>query len=890
MSEDHKSLAGALRGVRVAGLAEANASQALAALVLLHKDKTAAQALAGCAADDEAHLWLWRLVTDQGAADIVWPMFGSLPAGLVVPEALRDHIRRYAAAEPPPPPAPMRPQHPELPERLAWPSYLAALDPSDAFSLELFRMVVGPGTTATSAAQTVAAARLASHGEQSDVAVVLAALGGLAPAQQVHVLQAFPAPYGDDVADAVVERVALASQQLTKIDVKDLIPLAGRLDDDRLIHLVSQRSAHLDRLSTLVSHGLVREIGFDRAKVLLESGLADESVKRILDSAAPYVRDDLYAAFAAYVHDRFGDDHGAVFRRRLRSDVDDADRWGHRTGEPRERPARLNLFWVVVLESDSGALAVDLANSLRPGELTAPTMADSDEARRCGRVASGILQRDDANAFEADIRNELMRAEQDGFMSAYLTGLVDMNATKVPDFVFDAAIAAGASAPLAAAGLADRVIERTALLGAEDAPAAQVLQDSLPYLADEQRRRLVALVTWPHVDAATFPALVERLKAEPGTLAVLVEQTLDALGGPEIGRAPEKHLAGLLASANDAGVFGHLSLTAERVTALVGLLMSRHVDLVAAAAVAIGHVEPTTAVVEGVATADQRTGSKQPPIGELRGTLARTLTAKAADAAADHNARADALHLAQTADPPIARAAAFSLASSSDVTLRAAASEVLMTSPGDATDLERLAALLADENVNEIAANLDAARRRLASGDLGEAVHHLFTMLGVAPGTDADVLVPAATGRTATFLKLADDARTRYGAAATDPAPFIDAAILLADLLVDIALVGAHDAPGELKGLKAPQAEAIRANAASRPDTGSLVTQQQLVQRFPWFSHVASLRGMRHAHPAPIGTTTPRERGNDEMVAAKVNLGHIVRGWAETMQQLPHST
>ncbi len=213
---------------------------------------------------------------------------------------------------------------------------------------------------------------------------------------------------------------------------------------------------------------------------------------------------------------------------------------------------------------------------------------------------------------------------------------------------------------------------------------------------------------------------------------------------------------------------------------------------------------------------------------------------------------------------------------------------MLATTAGDATDLPRIEELLRTETRSDIRDKLQAAKHRVESAGIGEALVALndLLQLGEPPARlDPSILVsnPAHHDR---FVNAVDVARAR-AAADHDPASFIAAAINVTDQMVDLMVLAEAAAPGaEVSAKKRHAADLIRNNAAGRQEVGVLLGQQQMQQDYSWFATCLTLRQMRTAHPSPLGTTKPLSFTADHGTTAKMLFAIIAAGWIHDMHRL----
>ena len=394
-------------------------------------------------------------------------------------------------------------------------------------------------------------------------------------------------------------------------------------------------------------------------------------------------------------------------------------------------------------------------------------------------------------------------------------------------------------------------------------------------------------VDWTTVPEEMYLEILEVAGQWRSVVFAVLAQALFALDEPEARHPSPAVLRAILALAESNGLSdesgddttGHI----ERL-----LFKQRDPEGVRAACRWVRRLDLETgsadlARAELVRKADDRRNGRHAEIHVLRNDLAERHAQLAQNTALADDQRIEHLHAALKLHPASARSAAVPLAQSASPDIRLAAARILAETPGSPEEHATLAGLVAAEDHAEVAAQLQMALHRLASGDTGEALHNLAELLGL-PTRDLapDVLIPEAPLR-ARFSVWVDRARAR-AASTHDPSTFIDAAISIADQMVDLALIARADA-GQRVALKPDQVEALRVNAPNRLDVGFLVVQQQNVQQFQWFSLVAALREKRAAHPSRLGSTAPPRFDADDLVAARRLLRDITVGWMGDMQE-----
>lgn len=132
-----------------------------------------------------------------------------------------------------------------------------------------------------------------------------------------------------------------------------------------------------------------------------------------------------------------------------------------------------------------------------------------------------------------------------------------------------------------------------------------------------------------------------------------------------------------------------------------------------------------------------------------------------------------------------------------------------------------------------------------------------------------------------TFVANVDKARQR---AAGDPDAYISSLVMLAEFMVEQAVIARFEAEPENGAAKEQEVEALRRNHSSKPGIGALLSRQQAQSVFSWFNEVIVLRRLRNAHPSPTGSTRPLVLGDNEVVEANALFRRIMLGWETSMQ------
>lgn len=380
-------------------------------------------------------------------------------------------------------------------------------------------------------------------------------------------------------------------------------------------------------------------------------------------------------------------------------------------------------------------------------------------------------------------------------------------------------------------------------------------------------------------------------RKNPAIVASAFIEVLELAGGDtEAARPNTEVIAVTTRAALDAGLAGLGEETAKLVRIL---LRDRDLTVVHLGTEWLRRLPSASldqAIVDVVTEADEDRQPADRELRNLRVDIAEKLVAAAQETSTVSQTRIERLRLARLASPETAREASFALANSLDDAVSAAAADVLGDTDGAPGDADRIASLLEGEHRLTVTASLRRAQLRLRAPTATAAIEAVLKVMECA--YEPHLLL-------VTKLARDEDSNERLLAAANrvlgssgpgnQPEDFIINACALGDELLDSSIVAAAD-HGDVVLSSAAVAE-IRQRTARRMDSGSLVHNQKVLERFPWVSDLASLRQVRTAHSAPKGSTRPIQITEADRIAAKTQLGRIVLGWLQDMSSLsPHSS
>jgi len=866
--------------LRESALVAAREWVALAALARQPQDGAVAlRALVEAAADDpEAFGWLWALLREGSGR---WQQI-KLSGVAAVPAQLHEEVEAFIAETP----DPLAPR----------PAMAPAANPA-----ALLLRAVGGTDVGLSAAKRVL--RAEGDGARQVRAAALEVLGGSRDAEgRALVVEEIRSTVAEQRRPA---RLVVLQPPLGDAEAREVVDILGYVKDhpieDADFDAVAGTVARLPLLllAAFLFEPWRRPEGRDKVLSRLPGLLPLEQLTGLLDAAvdvdpdvvAELVRSaaqgrsiDDVAVLAPPVFARFGEPVRAPFWQRLVHELEMAAR---RAG--RREPAVLTLWQCTIAASDQASPAA-LARLLRSGELAEAASGhgrDPGAARRIGDVAGELLAVDMAGWVEEVI------AAADGLPADGEGEFWKGVSWKLPsgdlpaELVERVLVSEVAPRWFANGGHGEQLIAATSTGDAAVTLLARAEED----LSDDEVTALLAKVHWADPGPQGYLEAVGLAADRTAVIGCELDRVVTSLSGPEASAAPGRVVAGVCRSAVEAGV---REIATGTTAALQVLLELPDPDVVEAACAWIRAVE--LAETDGecdhdrvhlVAATDDANGGRVQVVHELRVALGARLAGLAQDATRATGARVADLELAATVEPAAARAAALDLGDAPIAELRAAAARVLAATDGDEADLPRIDELLRSQTRSDIRTSLEAAKHRVRSVGVGDALAALNELLVLgepAARLDPAVLVPDSDHHER-FVQAVDLARAR--ASGHDPGAFIAAAINVTDQFVDLVLLAAVDAPGgEAPVVKAADADRIRSNAPGRAEVGTLLGRQHLQQRFPWFATCLVLRQMRTAHPSPLGTTKPLTLTADHVTTAKTLFGSITAGWIDDMYAL----
>lgn len=874
----------------------------LAALAHLANRPEALGVLAASADREPAFRWMW-VVANSGGPQHWQQVNANLADGIKVPANLRDAVRNFVLN-----PAPQQGtthigyQQPNAvsqdPRREAQARLLAKLNPRTDLARELARVVLEAEEGRYWPELCHAAFDVLGRSKSKDDRLAIFEYSkGSAARERLRPLNGLSTPYAEKEQDRLLAAL------------KEALPVAGsfvpggpgpeaywqwarelsaRLSVERLKELLREPWVEsVNQHASLFGGDFVRRLGLEKLEVLLASDLSESVRRHLVSAVAEQMQLEEQAEFGRWSHANLEPEWSQPLRDRL-STYARPSRYGPRSPQGESALAALQDFALVC---DDAKTSADYVACLEPGE--APGMAkkvltSEPVPWRLGRIAGELLQRD-AETFRPDVEAIAELYPEDNDQAVFLTGILD--AEKDSGEEFDLAFfgprvlrspqsmavlaEAGHSRIVASAALNSDDPKRNCLLVAEAA---------IEHLDDEALEYVMQDYAWSSLDSGLYRRYVDALRKRPHALFMETEAALASLSGPEAGIIPNDKLEALLQAALDTDADGLTKWVGdqahERLEALFGTTSRAVHDLARNWA---ARMSPDEALVGLIVETDDSTVGSEREFANVRQALAQDLVAKAQDRVTDYGERGDALELAQKADPATAREAALPLCGSGPTTFRRRAARVLATTDPRPDNEEELDRLLETEGDAQARRDLLVAKLNFTSGSIGQAVRNLRELAGLDPegGPDTDVLLPYEQWHDA-FVVAVDTARRLV---VSEPRAYINALIVLADLLVEQAVIARFDAEPDNGSAKKAQIEALRSNIRGRPDVGSLLERQRAQQVFPWFNEVIVLRRLRGAHPAPLGTTRPFSLTNQHVVEAEGLFSRIVEEWEISMQE-----
>lgn len=843
----------------VDALAAAGEVVALAALVQRHADGEAFRALSTLTNDPHALAWLLQLGAERPAlwnGTVSWPSCVPVPSG-----ALRGKVEALFD----PPSAGIR-----AVGAAAFAALLPRLDPVE-FRSKIARKCLAPNTPegpVREAARDALAGSSRPADRQSlrsdarsaqlpDRLVRLARLGPelTRPAERADVLEAL-----QGLATAPVAVPDAALQQVREV--------AAMMDDEALKTWLAGTWVYPPVRTALMGQAFGERLGADRLCRLLDEQSSAEMVDLICGAAEGVPN---WAGEAEVLVCAYGLGHKPAIthvRRFLTSDeVPDA-------------------VWQVVLAASERDVNKELGRAVQPSQLVEAARAHASDPRMvrvAASVAGTLADRDRETAQTAgpgEAWADTVVSVHETLGEPFITLLPDfLVETPIPSLVLDLALTAAAAIPeWAGCGFTAQIVDRAVEAGPAQADdVLGVLHDELD---EEDKVRLLNTVT--ERGPELLDGTLRHLANSPNVVLSVAQDAVLSLRGPESGHASPTVLSALIPAALRAGL-GHPHDTAEQVRALL-----EHPDAsVNAAGMAWAEAIDVTAddreLVKVVVAADEAVNHGEDNLARLRERYGTSLADRAQHLDLPTDERVASLELAATTAPSRARDAAFSvLEQSTTPTLRRTAAGVLASTNGTVDEVARIQEIHDSEKRTDLRELLQTALHNVHSRDLTEAVAGLLSMLGLPPVNDPRVLVPYPSHENS-FVDRVDKVR----AASTNrsnPSGYGTQANVLADLLVDLAILAAHDA-GTKKVANETEIGQIRANAKVRPDSGDLINRANLHAIFPWLGQCQALRDYRDAHFAPVDTLEPHRVTPDDSGAIASILQRLVAGWCETMRK-----
>lgn len=875
-------------------LAAAGEYVALAALAFRPNSDAARLQLASSCGDPDAFTWWWAL-SKRDSSHLMYT--SKQPDRVDVPDELLDEVCAHIVTPH------LQQQRPSA-ESLSRAELLKRLDTREPRVLGAARRVVSAPDQHAAEVLNAALSVLGASADASDRVRVLEHAGTLHYSARPAAYLTLTEPVTDTEAKQITAGLAEIKSRGAEASTWQLAAaVLARLPLDDVADFIETPFRHGTGRAPLLQAGLVGKLGPGRLQSLLEQLDSPDIAEPLLhQAAATFAADDLIS-FAEWAHARYPSEVCSPLRAKIAKGLD--RRW---QPEEARQKAQEGLWRCAMAATDAAGVADELIATLSAEDVPVrATQVDTDSAaRQLGAVTARFLA---ANSAEFAITSAcsamdaLPLERKPAFFSGYMAVAVDPQSGLVPAML-DLALSAEDTATAAlAAGTLPLLVQRASqtpeqaarvlivgtdvldavqaagLLGAASSttPPPGRLQSAEPTLGPG--------VSWTNVSPATYLRVITAAAQWPTALFGAVDRAIASLDEPEARQPSPAVLTALLNTAERVTLRDQLG---EATNGHVERLLRQSEPSVLDAAcrwVRRLDVQGGPADIERaqmIMDADDRRAHRHAALSSLRQELAACHAEHAVDTSLDAEARVQHLRMAARLNPSTGRDVAFALTAARTVEVRRAAAEAIEKTPGSAEDHDRLVERLQEEDDAHVRGALETALHRLTSSSLDEAITNLLSMLELTSGTvDTQVLLPDASHHER-FIQWSDRARARSTNPA-DPGTFIEAALNVAHQMVDLAVVGRFDATGG--PLKADQVEAIRRHSRGRLDEGVLVTRQDLVQMFPWFSTVAALREKRGAHSSKLGSLEPVRYRSDDLISARDMLRTIAEGWVRDMQR-----
>lgn len=895
-----------MSGLHEQSLAERGEYTALAALAH-HTNQGAALAhLVANARDPEALGWVVALISQKlppqrpaqdqrnNQAATVQQLTDNLPEGLCIPADLRESLEEFVLTV-----APLAPQNQRSGQpQQSWPRgeaqalILGQLDAGDEAALELAEAVLDEGESEANVEESA----LALLGRSQDLerrSVIFKHTDDLSPGERLSPLTLLKQPLHEPEEETLVELLDEAlpirntgggNNQALEDLRSHARTLAGKLSAEKLEELLRCQAESNGSQQLLSGYSFVSRLWPDKLKHLLSAGLPDAATVQLVAQAAAQMQLDPLLELGRWSYGKLDDETLVPVLQKV-SDYTERQR----TSEEHSKCVRALLEFA--LSTDDAEVAQTCANHLSEGDLRKfprSHVPSGVRAGRLGRVCASALAREDEELSQ-DVAFWIRRFKEDRLRQALLEGIghqedelgMEVNLGFLGSRVLGYSQAARTLCSMDGGG--------TALLAAEKSsdPKEWVLwvaEVAVEELDEEALDTVGKGCSWLSLTEEQYGRLIAAYSRRPEVLLDESARALDSLGRPEAEMIPPRLLRELLEAALEHPAADLASRLEYGSSHYLGQMLDQRGRALHETALKFAEgLPPDADLVELLVSKRDTTQGLGESFKRVLEAYAQQLVAQASNTTLEADPRIQALTLASRAEPTLAREAAFGLCEAGDVEIRRAASDVLATTKSAEGDEEHLQTLLGEETDGITYSKLEAAIRNVKSGDIQEAIRHLWNLVDREPdGTcTAEVLLPGGWRRDS-FIECVDIARARSGG---EPSGYIGSLITLTELIVEVALVARYDATGDPnQSLRDNEVGLIRRNDPTKPDAGALIVRQQLVQgEFGWFQEVGSLRHMRSVHPEPANSTTPLTITPADVAVADGLFTAILSGWHASM-------
>ncbi len=843
--------------------------------------KTSIVALAKATSDEDAFRWLWTLLTHLDDSNgipaalsvSVWNLAAESlpeePKSIKIPRDLHSEIERFLALAQP------EGMSPDAHHETFRVDLLECSNLHKKTRQRIANQLIEGGLDVATPIGRAAFDLLAESGQKGQQPLLIESVAALPSAQRVAYLRRVAVRARTPELRAAIV-AALTSESLAPNAARLAAAALAELPSDELANLAASpwATASIEPLrGTQLAVALVPET--------LRSLVSNENVpaafKTILVDQALSLPSDRMPAWATWLYDHDPDAGRALISHLAEKVV---------TASDDERDTTL----VAVIEKlATGTEDEDLAVALASIHDTSGTLEalrrGSPSPEQQGRILAAAA--DKAGEYESALFGYVESADDDDLAPMLLELLTRLDGERHADLVLELCMRAFTTDAALLVALSTDHRSKVISAAKSDGPSGclQLMALEAAEVTGDEVRELRDAVHWTKTSVEQHTEYANRLAASwPDELVREAGAAIDSLDKPQAEAIGVGHLAPLLQAVLDLQEGSRL---ADGGSSRFVRVLGRAGEMCRLACYWALQLPATVENVEALVAAQPKVKGLDDEFAVAREHFATELVADANDPTIVWAQRTDALRTAGVADSETARATALTFvhdeAAHSDA--RKAALGILGQDGLRVDEVEPLAVRAQHESDAEVHELLEALLRRVKSGDVGEALANLFTLVELEPDTSAEILLPV-TEFHRSFMRAVDRVcRDRNGT----PDNYITNTTSLVDLLTETALIE-HSELGDGKGISAKEASLLRSNAPNKPKAGGLALRLNLLQgEFRWLLHVASLHRERPAHAAPAGSTEPHSFDDSSFVWADTELRSFLVGWRATMYSIQAS-